>query len=57
MPYGAASRFDLEHDGAQVEVEDEDDQQDAALLRQVRELAAAHPDDAARVLRQWIYQG
>ena len=40
-------------------VDDEGDKEedDSALLRQVRELATARPEDAARVLREWIYQG
>ncbi len=52
----ASSRFDFDQDE-----EDDDRAQgvngDADLLRQVRELAATSPQDAARVLRQWIYQG
>ncbi len=49
FPMSAASRIDFG--------DDEDEHEDALLLRQVRELAAARPEDAARVLRQWIYQG
>lgn len=45
--------FDDEHDERGVD----DHEADADLLRQVRELASARPQDAARVLREWIYQG
>jgi flagellar biosynthesis/type III secretory pathway M-ring protein FliF/YscJ len=44
---------------AREEFDDQDDQEqeDAALMRQVRELAGARPDETARVLRDWIRQG
>ena len=38
--------------------EDHDDHDaDASLIQQVHELATARPEEAARVLREWIYQG
>lgn len=36
---------------------DAEEDVDPDLLRQVRELAARQPDHAARVLREWIYEG
>jgi flagellar biosynthesis/type III secretory pathway M-ring protein FliF/YscJ len=48
-PMAAASRINFG--------DEDEDHEDADLLRQVRELATARPEDAARVLRQWIYQG
>lgn len=38
----------------QREIAEDDDTSD--LLRQVRELAARQPDDASRVIRDWIYK-